>query len=117
MVIEREILNYLSENLTVPVYMYRPESNPNPGMLSFVIVQKTGGSMTDGMIRHATIAIQTYAPTAEEAAELMEDVITVMWNMDRHDIPQADLESGPVPFPLTTTKQPRYQAVYAITHY
>ena len=117
MVVEKLIVNYLDNHLDVPVRMFRPESNPNPEMLSYVIVQKVGGSRFN-LLRHATVALQTYAPTAEAAAELMEEVIDQMDQIvAENEISQADLESGPYPFPLTASKQPRYQAVYAITHY
>ncbi len=117
MVIEEVIINYLKDQMSVPVYLQRPESNPNPGRLSFLVVQKVGGTRSN-YLRHATIALQAYADTHLTAARLIEEAIEKMDGITvLNEISQADLETGPYAFPLTATKQPRYQAVYAITHY
>lgn len=117
MTIEKIVINYLSDALSVPVYIQRPESNPNPGLLSFVVVDHTGGSRSN-MLRHAMLALQAYAPTNEEAAELMEEVMSAMDDIiELDEISGIYLNAGPYRFTLTSSKQPRYQAVYELTHY
>ena len=123
MVIAKSIISYLSDYFSakpgvpgVPVLWSKPESNTNPDRKTFILVDHTGGSRRD-KIRHATIAIQTYAPSAQEAAELAERVLVAMDSLPGRDtITAADLNAGPYSFPITATKQPRYQAVYEITY-
>lgn len=123
MVIVESIISYLSDVFAatqntpaVPVLWSKPESNTNPDVKTFILVDHTGGSRRDNL-RHAAIAIQTYAPTAQEAAELAEEVLTAMDGLPGRDtITAADLNAGPYSFPITATKQPRYQAVYEITY-
>lgn len=123
MVIVKSVISYLSHVFSarsgmpaVPVLWSKPESNTNPERKTFILVDHTGGSRFDN-IRHATIAIQTYAPTAQEAAELAERVLEAMDNLPGRDtITAADLNAGPYSFPISATKQPRYQAVYDITY-
>lgn len=123
MVIVKSVMSYLKSYFAatqskpaIPVLWSKPESNTNPEMQTFILVDHTGGSRRDN-IRHATIAIQTYAPTAQKAAELAEEVLAAMDALPGRDtITAADLNAGPYSFPITATKQPRYQAVYEITY-
>ena len=65
--IEKTILDYLDQNLSVPVYMERPANPPE----KYVIIEKTGSAKRNH-ICDATIAIQSYAPSLSEAAALNE---------------------------------------------
>lgn len=113
--VELIVLNYLSEQLEVPCYMQEPE-NKNPDGNTFVVIEKTGSSMTNHIFS-ATFAIQSYAPTLYEAASLNEEVKSAMLAItDLNEITRTDLISD-YPFTKESTKQPRYQAVFDITHY
>lgn len=116
--IEKVILDYLSANLTVPVYMEEPETNPNPTFEphKFIVIEKTGSSL-ENHIYTAMIAIQSYAGTLYEAAVLNEQVKQLMLNaIVLNQITRVDLNSD---YNSTdeSTKRPRYQAVFDITHY
>lgn len=105
--IELTVLNYLTEELDVPVYMETPEEIPE----SYVLVQKTG-SGRDNRVDRATFALQSIAPSLYEAAVLNENVKAAMDTMDE-GIFGADLNSD-YEYTNQQTKQYRYQAVYDI---
>ena len=105
--IELTVLNYLTEELDVPVYMETPEEIPE----SYVLIQKTG-SGRDNRIDRATFALQSIAPSLYEAAVLNESVKAAMDTMDE-GIFGADLNSD-YEYTNQQTKQYRYQAVYDI---
>jgi hypothetical protein len=110
--IEKIILDYLNETLTVPAYMEVPEKAPE----SYVVIEKTGSSEYNH-IKEATLAIQSIAPTLYKAACLNEEVKTVMDNADKlADITKSKCNSD-YNFTDTSTKSYRYQAVYDISHY
>ena len=105
--IELTVLNYLNEELDVPVCMETPEEIPE----SYVLVQKTG-SGRDNRVDRATFALQSIAPSLYEAAILNESVKAAMDTMDE-GIFGADLNSD-YEYTNQQTKQYRYQAVYDI---
>lgn len=77
MLIEPIVLNYLEENLDVPVYMNMPKSIPE----KFVIFTTVDRGRKD-FINHVTIEFHSYARTKLDAAMidervrmLMEDII------------------------------------------
>lgn len=121
-IIEEAVRSYLDEQIEEPVCMQEPEINPNPALPnrqrdSFVVVEKTGGSISQHMIKRATIAVQSYAGTTYDASLLSELVKTVMLNMIViNDICKVELISD-YNFPKTSIRQPRYQAVFEITYY
>lgn len=115
--IEKIVYDYLNNNLTVSAYMQEQE-NPKPSAnpKSFVVIEKTGSSKTN-RICEATIAIQSYAPTLFKAATLNEEVKEAMENIvELNEIVSCRLNSD-YNFSDTSTKQPRYQAVFDIVHY
>lgn len=114
--IEKIVLDYLTAALDVPVYMQEPVNSRPDDANSFVVIEKTGSGKED-RICSATIAIQSYAPTLYEAASLneqvkaaMEDIVTL------GSVTDSKLNSD-YAFTKVSTKQPRYQAVFDITHY
>lgn len=121
-IIEEKVREYLDEQIEESVFLQEPEINPNPAQpnqerRSFVVVEKTAGSITEHMIKHATIAAQSYAGTQYDAILLNELVKTVMLNMITiNDICKVELISD-YNFPKTSIRQPRYQAVFEITYY
>jgi hypothetical protein len=110
--IETTLLEYLNNELAVPVYMERPAEPPE----EYVIIEKTGSSKTN-MLCAATMAFQSYAPTLYEAAVLNEAVKdAVEGSVTLPEISSAKLNSD-YNFTDTASKQYRYQAVFNITHY
>lgn len=109
--IETTVLDYLSGELAEPCYMEVP-SNPQE---TFVVIEKTGSSRTDH-VNAATLAIQSYAGSLEQAAELNDRVKTAMDNITTlADIGGVKLNSD-YNFTNTQTKKYRYQAVYVLTY-
>lgn len=114
--IEKTVLDYLTQTLSVPCYMAVPETNPNPDAQTFVVIEKTGSSKTNHICR-ATFAIQSYADTLFKAATLNESVKDAMENIITLDtVTRCELQ-GDYPYTRISTKQPRYQAVFELTHY
>lgn len=110
--IEKIVLDYLSTALAVPVYMEVPE-NP-PGV--FVLVEKTGSSLAN-RINRATLAVQSWAKTMMEAAELNEQVKATRDELDALDGISACRLNSDYNFTDTTTKHYRYQAVFDLVFY
>lgn len=110
--IEKTILDHLSERLDVKVYMEEPEKPPK----SYVILEKVGSSQLN-LINTASFAIQSYGPSMLQAATLNVEVKAAMADLVIHsDVisckPQTDYN-----FTDPTTKRYRYQALYDINHY
>jgi len=109
--IETMVLKYLAENLDVPVSMEEPEEKPT----SYVIIEKTGGGM-ENQIHNATLAIQGYAETLYKAAQLNEEVKSLMLAMpDEEDVGYVGLQSD-YNFTDPSTKRYRYQSVWDIVY-
>lgn len=112
--IEILLRNYLSENLSAPVYLEYPEGETVPK--EHVMIEKLG-SMTRNHITSTSIAIQSYGGRLCNAMQLNEEVKAAMKNIVRlNEIGSARLNSD-YDFTDTEKKQYRYQAVYDITHY
>lgn len=110
--IEKIILDYLTAELSVPVYMEVPEARP----LSFVVIEKTG-SHNNFHISTATIATQSYAETMYKAASLNEAVKAAMSDIIELDsICKCSLNSD-YNYTEADAMQYRYQAVFDVTHY
>ena len=110
--IEKILIDYLTQELSVPVYLERPVDPPS----RFVIIQKTGSTKFNHLCT-ATMAFQSYAETLYEAATLNVEVISAVENsITLPEISAAKLNSD-YNFTNTAMKQYRYQAVFNITHY
>lgn len=110
--IEQIVLEHLAGALDVPVHDEVPPAPP----ASFVVVDKTG-SGRENFILSATFAVQSYAPTKYAAAALNEQTKEAMDRLiELDEIISSSLNSD-YPFPDTSTKQYRYQAVYNLQHY
>ena len=105
--IEKIILDYLQEALSVPVYMEQPIQKPE----SYVLLEKTG-SARDDFISTATVAIQSYAKSLHEAAKLNEVVKEKMDNIVTLDAVMGARLNTDYNFTDTEAKRYRYQAVY-----
>lgn len=111
--IEKTILDYLSDSLDVPCYMEFPENAPD----AFVLIEKTGDSIANH-ISSAVIAVQSYGASMFNAAVLNENVKELMLSLpdQENDITNVSLNSD-YNFTDTSTKRYRYQAVFDVVHY
>ena len=110
--IEKTILDHLSERLDVKVYMEEPEKPPK----SYVVIEKVGSGQLN-LIDTAHFAIQSYGASMLQAATLNQSVKAAMSDLVIHgDVisckPQTDYN-----FTDPTTKRYRYQALFDINHY
>lgn len=110
--IEQTILDYLNDTLTESCYMEEPE-----GIDTFILLEKTGSSLSN-YVYSATFAIQSYATSLYEAAELNEKAKAAMLTIadELNTVSKCTLNSD-YNYTDTTKKRYRYQAVYDITHY
>ena len=110
--IEIIVLNYLKNNLSVPVHVEKPTQKPQ----RYVVLDKIGSSK-ENHLKSSTIAFQSYAESKYQAAYLNEQVKDAVENMVVLDeIAGVSLNSD-YNFTDTTTKEYRYQAVFDINHY
>lgn len=111
--IEQIILEYLKEKLDIDdVYTETPHEPPSV----FVRIEKTGGNR-NAYLKRATVAIQSYGSSLYEAAQLNEDVIEAMLNIDEiKNVNKCELNSD-YNFTDTRQKKYRYQAVFNLIYY
>lgn len=111
--IEPVIIEYLSTKLApVPVSGAVPSNPPE----TFVTVEKTGGRRVN-RIDHATLAIQSYAPTIDLAAQLNDAVKSHMEEiLELDSISSCDLNAD-YNYTDTTRNRCRYQAVFDVAYY
>jgi hypothetical protein len=111
--IEKTILNHLSNNLDCGVYMEKPR---NPAERSYVVIELTG-QREEEHIMHSTFAFQTYGESLLKAAELRDEVkAAVKTLIELDEVARVDLNSS-YNFTDPSTKEYRYQTVFDITHY
>ena len=112
--IEKILLDYLSDEIPdVPCYMERPEKKPAG---QYILLEKTGSSLSNHLPK-ATFAVQSYAPTLLQAAELNVQVKELLLKaVTLNEISGAYLQND-YNFTDTATKQPRYQAVFDFYYY
>ncbi|HEL2592354.1 TPA: hypothetical protein U1212_001647 [Streptococcus suis] len=104
--IEVITLNFLTEHLSAPVYTEHQEEMPE----RFAIFEKTSGGKKNHL-NQATLAIQSYGQSLEEAAFLNEEVKRAVEKMVvLPSISRVELNSD-YNFTDTETKRYRYQAV------
>lgn len=115
--IEKVIYDYLNQHLTdATAYTQEPE-NKKPFGSSFVVMEKTGAQMNDHLYT-SVIAVQSYAPSLFGAAELDEEVKTLMLALPDYASEVSGVRLiGDSNFTDTSTRQPRYQAVFDVFHY
>lgn len=109
--IEEIVVDYLNDNLEVPAFMEMPEVQPE----SFVLVERTGGSEEEH-IQYATLAIQSYAESAYQAAVLNEMVKKAMKDIVILDSIFKSKLNSDYNFTDATKKKHRYQAVYDLVY-
>lgn len=110
--IEKIILDWLSAELDVPVYLEEPKELPE----EYVLIDKLGSAESD-LVTSATIAVQSYSASLYGAAELNVKVKKAMAeSVSQSDICRCVCTSD-YNYTDTETKRYRYQAVFDITYY
>lgn len=110
--IEIYVLNYLIENLNVPVYMEYPQNAPG----RFVVLKK-GDSGQENRINTALLVADSYGESLLEAAKLNEQVKNAFESLEDMEQIGASEASGDYAAFDQTHKRYRYQALQTITHY
>lgn len=110
--IEKTVLDYLTDTMGVPAYMEMPEKPPE----RFLVLEKTGSS-AENLIFSAMMVVQSYGKSLADAAELNEHVKETMARItELPSVTKCKLNSD-YNYTDTSTKRYRYQAVFDITHY
>lgn len=110
--IEAIVLNYLADNLSVPVFMEEPEERCG----EYVLIEKVGSSEND-RIQSATVAVQSYAESLYKSAVLNDTVKRAMRDIIVLDSVSRCRLNSDYNFTDTETKRYRYQAVFDLTYY
>lgn len=116
--IEETIYAYLDDNATVPWYaMKSPTFDDHSTETKYGLFEKTNSTKTNHISR-STFAFQSYAPTLLEAAQISAELRQLMEDLPNisAEVSKAQLQ-GEYNFTNTQDKQPRYQAVFNITHF
>lgn len=111
--IEKTILDYLRDQLEIPVYMEEPYDVP----ATYILLEKTASS-DENHIQTSTFAIQAYGNSLLEAATLSGQVKAVM-RVAADNIPEVSRckLNSEYNFTDQQTKRYRYQSVWNMTHY
>lgn len=112
MIIEKTIYDYLSDMLSVPVFLERPKDQQT----NFVLIERTSGSKQNGLST-ATVAIQSHSASMLNAVTLNGAVKQAMEAM----ISLTNIFSVKLNSDYNFTNQNsfrgyRYQAVFFITY-
>lgn len=111
--IETIVLNYIADAAGVPAYLEEPEAPPE----RYLITEKIGSAYAN-RLDAAMIAVQSYAPSLLEAAELSHTVRRLMHAMpERLTNVTRCVCTGDHNHTDTTTHRYRYQAVFDISYY
>lgn len=110
--IEKTILDYLGEHLSVPVYMEEPINKP----ASYVLIERTGSNESD-LIESTTLALQSYGASLYDAAVLNMAVKARIKQAVELPSVSAVYINSDYNFTDTETKRYRYQCVAVVTHF
>ena len=110
--IEKTILDYLDEHLSVPVYMEEPINKP----ASYVLIERTGSSESD-LIETTMLALQSYGASLYDAAVLNMAVKARIKQAVELPSVSAVYINSDYNFTDTETKRYRYQCVAVVTHF
>ena len=109
--IEKIVLDFLSERLLYPVHMGVPAKAPS----RFYVLRKVDSSR-ENYVDTAMFTILSYAESSLEAAKANELAKSAMDDLTELDCISASKRNGDYQFPDPKTKQNRYQAVYSVTY-
>lgn len=75
----------------------------------FLTVERVGGSVR-GMVDHATVAVQVWAPTEDRAEAIANATrLELVTSRPPAGVHSVRVNAGPYPFPDEATRTPRYQ--------
>ena len=109
--IEKIMLDYLTERLDVPVYMEEPTED----LTDYVLIEKVGSSESNH-VPTATLTFQSYGASLYEAALRNLLVKTLVNNSVELDEISAVRLNSDYNFTDSTTKKYRYQALFVVTY-
>ena len=109
--IEKIMLDYLTERLDVPVYMEEPTED----LTDYVLIEKVGSSESYH-VPTATLAFQSYGASLYDAALRNLLVKTLVSNATDLDQISAVRLNSDYNFTDSTTKKYRYQALFVVTY-
>lgn len=112
MMIEKIVLDYLNNALEYPTYT----QEQNNGEKYFYLIQKVGSSV-DNKIDTSMVAVQSYAPSRYEAAEMNYAMIEAMDDIIQLDEIGKCKKNSDYDYTDTSKKRYRYQALFEIVHY
>ena len=97
-------------------YAYtRPPREAPHSPTHFVTVERTGGYVVD-MVDHPTVAVQTWAPTEDEAESMANEIrLLALTEAPPIGVYSMGINAGPYAFFDEDTRCPRYQIVFDIT--
>ena len=110
--IEIVVKEFMEQQLPVPLYMEYPEDPPD----SFVGLKK-GDSGRENHLDSAMFVVDSYGPSLLVAAQLNEQVKSILDDLVQLDTVSSSRRAGDYPAFDTKNKRHRYQAVQNITHY
>ena len=110
--IEKTILNFVSDALQEPVHMEIPADPPT----RFVVLKRSGEGR-ENLVEGALLIADSYAESMLEVSRLNEQVKSVLDDLDTLDEISSVQLSTDYPVIDTGNKRYRYQAVYKINHY
>lgn len=110
--IEKDLVDFLNDKLTVPAYTMRPADAPE----RFVLIEKTSGGMNN-FIESVSVVIQSHDKTSLlGAAELNEEVKRIMLQAPILERIGGVRLNSDYNFTDTSMKEYRYQALYNISY-
>ncbi len=112
--IEKIVIGYIRKQLPKETIGYEP---PKGLPDRFVTVEKTGSQQLAKGLYQSTIAVQSWAKSKQEAAELSERVCTALRRIPDEEDEVTKAYGSDYDFTDTATKRYRYQAVFTFTHY
>lgn len=110
--IEAEAIIWLNANFRVPAYSDVPEERP----AEFLTVERTGGPSDQVSIDRPSVAVQCWAKTRADAAQLANDLDAVMRDFAQHPGVSRVSRTALYNFP-TAQNEPRYQVTFDLVTY
>lgn len=108
--IEAILIDYLEDELNVPVFVMMPDTMPQG---NFIVLDRIGMTKTN-YITSYTVAVQSYGSTALSAATLNESVIEAMEKLlSDNRFSRIHLDNGSM-YTDTERKLNRYQSTFEI---
>lgn len=108
--LEQTIIAYLLDR-GFDVYAEAPSSSGG----TFVTVERTGGYALHRRIEHATVAVQSWAPSTLEASDLAAAVDAALLEMPDH-VEAVSFAGRNSLYRFNAEQRPRYQGVYELTY-